>query len=136
VDWLADASERSIREAVAAAAPDLAGARLERVSRITTSNPEWCTGTAIVAGSFLVKFAWSEPSAVRVLREAHVLAALADTAPGVPVPRLVGATDDPSRSSRGSSAAHHSDSRSARRRSLASSPASSRLCTTTASSRA
>jgi aminoglycoside phosphotransferase (APT) family kinase protein len=95
VDWLPDASERSMREALGAAAPDLAGAAIDSVSKITTSNPEWCTRTAVVADSFLVKFAWSEPSAARVLREARVLAALADAAPDLPIPRLIGASSEP-----------------------------------------
>jgi hypothetical protein len=93
--WLEDASERSIRRAVAAVAPEWSSLHITAVTRITTSNEEWCTGTAIVGGLFLVKFAWSRPAAVRVLREAQMLAALADAAPELPIPRLVGLSDDP-----------------------------------------
>jgi hypothetical protein len=78
-----------------AATPALAAANIELASKITTSNPEWCAGTATVARSFVVKFAWSKPAAIRVLREASVLDALADVAPELPIPRLIGVSSDP-----------------------------------------
>jgi aminoglycoside phosphotransferase (APT) family kinase protein len=95
MDWLRDPSERSLREAVAAAVPALAGAPIEPQGEYPTSNPEWCAGTVVVAGSFVAKTAWSERAAIRVLREARVLAALADAAPELPVPRLVGMSRSP-----------------------------------------
>jgi aminoglycoside phosphotransferase (APT) family kinase protein len=95
VRWLQEASESSIREVVVAAAPALAEANIELASTITTSNPEWCAGTATIARSFVVKFAWSKPAAIRVLREARILDALADIAPQLPIPRLVGVSSDP-----------------------------------------
>ena len=93
--WLADPSEASIRRAVAAAVPGLANATVAVPTDLETSNPEWCESTAIVGGSFVVKFAWSEAAATRVDREASVLQALADVAPGLPIPRLAGSSDDP-----------------------------------------
>jgi aminoglycoside phosphotransferase (APT) family kinase protein len=42
-----------------------------------------------------VKFAWSEAAAKRVYREASVLQALAEVAPGLPIARLAGSSDDP-----------------------------------------
>lgn len=75
--------------------PALAAANIEPASKIATSNPEWCAGTATIARSFLVKFAWSKPAAIRVLREARVLDTLADVAPELPIPRLVGVSSDP-----------------------------------------
>jgi aminoglycoside phosphotransferase (APT) family kinase protein len=95
VDWLPDPSQRSIREAVASAVPALAGADIQLAAELSTSNPEWCSGTATVGGSFVVKVAWSEPAAIRVLREANILAALAEAAPELPIPRLVGASSSP-----------------------------------------
>ena len=92
--WVGDGSERSIREAVAAAVPALADARL-RSSTLVTSNPEWCAGTAILDEAFIVKFAWSEVAAIRVHREAAVLHALAEAAPDLPLPRIVGSSEDP-----------------------------------------
>src|SRR6185437_561552 len=64
-------------------------------AEFNTSNPEWCAGTVIVGGSFVAKTAWSEPAGIRVLREARVLAALAEAAPDLPIPRLVGMSQDP-----------------------------------------
>ena len=95
MDWLRDPSESSIREAVASAVPALAGADIESTSEFVTSNPEWCAGTAIVGRAFVVKVAWSEPAAIRVLREARVLTALADAAPELPIPRVVGMSSSP-----------------------------------------
>ena len=80
---------------MAAASPALAAATIELTSKLTTSNPEWCVGTASVASSFVAKFAWSEVAAIRVLREARVLAALADALPELPIPRLIGVSNDP-----------------------------------------
>jgi aminoglycoside phosphotransferase (APT) family kinase protein len=93
--WLADPSEASVRRAVAAAAPHLADARIELSPDIDTSNPEWSSSTAILDGSFLVKFAWSEAGATRVFREAQVLATLARVVPELPVPRPAGVSTDP-----------------------------------------
>ena len=93
--WLADPSEASVRQAVAAAAPRLAGARIELQPDIDTSNPEWSSSTAIVDGSFLVKFAWSEAGATRVFREALVLETLGRVVPELPIPRAAGVSTDP-----------------------------------------
>jgi aminoglycoside phosphotransferase (APT) family kinase protein len=93
--WLADPSESSVRQAVAAAAPRLANARIELSPDIDTSNPEWSSSTAILDGSFVVKFAWSEPGATRVFREALVLETLGRVVPELPIPRAAGVSTDP-----------------------------------------
>jgi aminoglycoside phosphotransferase (APT) family kinase protein len=95
VDWLLDPSEGSLREAVASAVPALAAADIELQAEFNTSNPEWCAGTVIVGRAFVAKAAWSEPAAIRVLREARVLAALADAAPELPIPSLLGMSVSP-----------------------------------------
>jgi len=95
VDWLPDPSEHSLREAVATAVPALAAADIELRAEFNVSNPEWCAGTVIVGHAFVAKVAWSEPAAIRVLREARVLMALADAAPELPIPRLVGMSSSP-----------------------------------------
>lgn len=93
--WLSDPSESSVREAVAAAAPHLAVAPIELRPDLHESDPEWASGTAIVDGSFVAKFAWSEPAATRVLREALVLETIARVAPELPIPRPAGISDEP-----------------------------------------
>lgn len=95
MDWLPDPSEGSLREAVASAVPGLAEADIELRADVNTSNPEWCAATVVVERAFIAKVAWSEPAAIRVLREASVLAALADAAPELPIPRLVGMSSSP-----------------------------------------
>jgi aminoglycoside phosphotransferase (APT) family kinase protein len=92
--WLADPSEMSVRQALAAAAPRLAGARIELAGDIATSNPEWSSSTAVIDGSFILKFAWSEPAAMRVLREARVLEILARVL-DLPIPCLAGTSEEP-----------------------------------------
>jgi hypothetical protein len=74
VDWLRDPTEGSIRAAVASAAPALAALEIVPAADLSVSDPEWCAGTALVARSLVVKVAWSERAAIRVLREARVLA--------------------------------------------------------------
>jgi aminoglycoside phosphotransferase (APT) family kinase protein len=93
--WLADPSESSVRQAVAAAAPRLANARIELPPDVDTSNPEWSSSWATVDGSFIVKFAWSEAGATRVLREARVLETLGRVVPELPVPRSAGISTEP-----------------------------------------
>lgn len=95
MDWLADASVASLREAVTSAVPALADGTIELIGDFTVSNPEWSSGTVIVDRAFIAKVAWSEPAAIRVLREARVLAALADVAPDLPIPRVVGVSSSP-----------------------------------------
>lgn len=92
--WLPEGSEPSVRRALAAVAPRLVGADVELATDVNTSNPEWASSTAIVGGSFVLKFAWSEQAATRVHREARVLEALAPFS-DLPVPQLVGSSGDP-----------------------------------------
>jgi aminoglycoside phosphotransferase (APT) family kinase protein len=93
--WLPDPSESSVRRAVRAAVPQLARSRIEVASDLSSSNPDWASATAVVDDSFVVKFAWSEPAARRVQREASILGTLARVCPDLRVPRLMGTTDDP-----------------------------------------
>jgi aminoglycoside phosphotransferase (APT) family kinase protein len=83
-----------VRQALDAAAPGLADARIELAPDTNTSNPKWASSTAIVGGSFVLKFAWSQEAAARVLRESHALATLARFS-DLPVPQLVGASAEP-----------------------------------------
>ena len=86
--------ESSVRDAVAAVAPTLAEASIELAADIPTSNPEYSSSTAVIDGSFVLKFAWSEPAAQRVLREVRVLETLAGVS-DLLVPRPLGASAYP-----------------------------------------
>jgi aminoglycoside phosphotransferase (APT) family kinase protein len=58
------------------------------------SRPTWASGSATIDGRFLAKFAFSEPTAVRVWHEARVLKLLGEQA-AFDVPDLVAASPDP-----------------------------------------
>jgi aminoglycoside phosphotransferase (APT) family kinase protein len=93
--WVPDPSPSSARAALAASAPLFAGRRIDLADGLPALEPEWSSSTAVVDGAFVLKFAWSEVAARRIRREALVLEALARVAPELPVPRLVGISDDP-----------------------------------------
>jgi aminoglycoside phosphotransferase (APT) family kinase protein len=89
---LRDPSEASVRAALAAAAPELAAASLALPPGLDRlREPQWQAATAVVDGRYVVKFAWSEVAAVRIRREAEILALLSE----LRVPQLVGASIDP-----------------------------------------
>ena len=75
--------------------PEFADAELTRHARVVQSNPRWWSGSAIVDGRFVVKFAWSEVCARRLAREARVLQRLHDASLPLPLPEIVATSDDP-----------------------------------------
>ncbi len=94
--WLNEYSEPALRSALRVAG---AGAGLHRLPIELTgandlSRPTWASGSATVDGRFLAKFAFSEPTAVRVWHEARVLKLLTDL-PAFDVPDVVAASPDP-----------------------------------------
>lgn len=82
--WLADGTEPTVRAAIAAVAPALAGEPVDLAPRVETSDPRWACSSALVGGSVFVKFAWAEPAALRRYREVRLLDALAAS----PIPLL------------------------------------------------
>lgn len=95
VGWLNESSESEIRRALATAMPELREPRLEIRRRPVTSNPLYWSESATIDGRFVMKFAWSEPRAVRLRRERLLLERLGSHVPGLRVPRLVAYSDDP-----------------------------------------
>ena len=92
--WLSEYSEPALRSALR-----VAGARLDHLPiALTGTNdlgrPTWASGSATIDGRFLAKFAFSEPTAVRVWHEARVLELLGNQ-PGFDVPKLVAASPNP-----------------------------------------
>ena len=69
--------------------PELAGRSLVLNDRVVTGDPRYFQGSAILDGAYIVKFAWSEPPARRIVREGRVLAVLADACGGLAVPTVV-----------------------------------------------
>jgi aminoglycoside phosphotransferase (APT) family kinase protein len=56
-------------------------------------DPTWWSASAVVGGRYVVKFAWSQPAALRLAHEIAVLAALRPTVPYLP--EVVASSTDP-----------------------------------------
>lgn len=95
VAWLPDPTERSVRDALARIAPNLAGRPMVVTPKAKQPNPLYWSGSAIVDEAFIVKFAWAEVPATRVWREGVVLQRLAAADPGLPIPCVVQVSQQP-----------------------------------------
>ena len=87
-------SEAALRSALRVAGAGLDRLPIELTGTNDLSRPTWASGSATVDGRFLAKFAFSEPTAVRVWHEARVLRLLGEQA-AFDVPDVVGASPDP-----------------------------------------
>jgi aminoglycoside phosphotransferase (APT) family kinase protein len=94
VGWLREYSEPALRSALRAAGGGLDQLPVELTGTNDLSRPAWASGSATVDGRFLCKFAFSEPTAIRVWHEARVLKLLTDL-PGFDVPEVVAASPHP-----------------------------------------
>ncbi|MGH2887375.1 MAG: phosphotransferase family protein, partial [Solirubrobacteraceae bacterium] len=92
--WLSEYSESALRSALRVADAGLDRFPIELTGTNDLSRPTWASGTATVDGRFLAKFAFSEPTAVRVWHEARVLKLLGEQ-PAFRVPNVVAASPDP-----------------------------------------
>jgi aminoglycoside phosphotransferase (APT) family kinase protein len=95
LSWLADGSVASLRAALATVAPTLADTEIRLNDRVVTDNAEFFQGSAVVGGAYLVKFAWSEAPARRLVHEAAVLTVLGSQEPPLPVPEVVASSSAP-----------------------------------------
>lgn len=93
--WLPDASEETRRAALAAAAPALSRLPLRVNPFVANSDPQWWAASAVAGSSHVVKFAWSEVAAVRLDREARLLAGLRGDARPLRLPEIVVRSRDP-----------------------------------------
>jgi hypothetical protein len=92
--WLSEYSELALRAALRVAGAGLDRLPIELTGTNDLSRSTWASGSATVDGRFLAKFAFSEPTAVRVWHETRVLKLLADL-PAFDVPDVVAASPDP-----------------------------------------
>jgi hypothetical protein len=92
--WLSEYSESALRSALRVAGAGLDRLPIELTGTNDLSRPAWASGSATVDGRFLAKFAFSEPTAVRVWHEARVLKLLREQ-PAFDVPEIVAASPDP-----------------------------------------
>lgn len=95
VSWLPDPAPASLQQALGEVAPELAGRPVLCRERAMSGDPRFFKHSALVDGRVLVKFAWSEGPARGIVREALVLAALADSGLGLQVPEVVFASSQP-----------------------------------------
>lgn len=89
LSWLAGPSVEELRRAVTQVVPDMADRPLALNDRIVTSNPRYFQGSAVLDADYVVKFAWSEPAARRIVHEGRLLAALAEADLALQVPAVV-----------------------------------------------
>jgi hypothetical protein len=92
--WLSEYSESALRSALRVAGAGLDRLPIELTGTNDLGRPNWATGSATIDGRLLAKFAFSEPTAVRVWHEARVLELLGNQ-PGFDVPKLVAASPKP-----------------------------------------
>ena len=95
--WLAAFSAEELGKALRVVAPELSdGAVTVPVpDPWAKADPLWWSSSTVVGEQFIVKFAWSRPAALRLVREIGVLTALARE-PKVPfLPEVVASSSDP-----------------------------------------
>lgn len=94
LSWPSEYSESALRSALRAAGGGLDHLPIELTGTNDLSRPTWASGGATIDGRFLAKFAFSEPTAVRVWHEARVLEILREDS-AFDVPELVAASPRP-----------------------------------------
>jgi len=95
VGWLEDASEASLRSALSLVAPELARLPLRMSPVLVQPNPLWWSSSAVIDGSFVVKFAWSQVRAERLWREGVILKRLRTMVPALAIPEVVALSAEP-----------------------------------------
>jgi aminoglycoside phosphotransferase (APT) family kinase protein len=93
--WMADPSERELRAALDGVLPELAHDSIALRAEARRGDPTWHSGTAVIGGAFVAKFAWSQVAAGRIHREGQVLLALGSAAPQLQLPEVVAISTDP-----------------------------------------
>lgn len=96
VSWLGERSLDAVAAALGRVCPELVGRPLELHDMwVETGNPLWARSSAFVGDAWVVKFAWSEPAAIKLEREIHTLLALATSERPPPVRRVHAWSSDP-----------------------------------------
>lgn len=89
-------SAAELRAGLRRVLPELAGEAIElRAEAGRVVDPIWRSGSAVVGGAFVAKFAWSPQAAIRILREGQLLRALRSAASGLQLPEVVAVSADP-----------------------------------------
>nr|WP_083467204.1 aminoglycoside phosphotransferase family protein [Kibdelosporangium sp. MJ126-NF4]CEL21936.1 hypothetical protein [Kibdelosporangium sp. MJ126-NF4]CTQ92716.1 hypothetical protein [Kibdelosporangium sp. MJ126-NF4] len=94
--WLGEPSVDALRAALRTVAPELSECAIVLPQGLDgIDDPQWCAATAMAGDRYVVKFAWSKPSALRICHMTRVLGALPTAAPELPLPEIVIAAQDP-----------------------------------------
>ena len=93
--WIAERSPEAVHSGLAIFAPSLAGLDVLLSDRVVTDDPEYFQGSAVLGEKYVVKFAWAEAPARRMVHEARVLSALATCEEPLPVPQLIASSSAP-----------------------------------------
>ncbi|RZU12074.1 aminoglycoside phosphotransferase (APT) family kinase protein [Kribbella rubisoli] len=88
--WLEDGSAGAVAEALEEVG---LGGYPVVVRESVGGDPTWWSASAVVGEQYVVKFAWSQPAALRLAHEIDVLAALKPTVPYLP--EVVASSTDP-----------------------------------------
>ncbi|MER7249911.1 aminoglycoside phosphotransferase family protein [Kribbella sp. NPDC000426] len=88
--WLRDGSAGAVAEALAEVG---LGGYPVVVRESVENDPTWWSASAVVGEQYVVKFAWSEPAALRLAHEIDMLARLRPTVPYLP--EVVASSTDP-----------------------------------------
>ena len=91
---MAEPTVAALRDALRAVAPELGEGTIVPRGLEPSDDPQYCTASAVVDvadvvdGRFVVKFAWTRQSALRICYQAQVLDVLRTAAPGLPLPEV------------------------------------------------
>ncbi|MFB6723245.1 phosphotransferase family protein [Kribbella sp. NPDC056345] len=89
--WLEDGLPAAVAAALREVAPELGDQPIAMRPARVEEDPEWWLASAVAGERFVVKFAWSEPAALRLAHEIAVLEALE-----IPfLPEVVASSTDP-----------------------------------------
>jgi aminoglycoside phosphotransferase (APT) family kinase protein len=95
--WLEECSAEALRAALRVVAPELSGfpVTVPVPDPAAKADPLYWSSSTVLGGQFIVKFAWSRPAALRLVRELGVLTTLGRE-PKVPyLPEVVASGTDP-----------------------------------------
>ena len=93
--WMAEPSAVGLRAALRRVLPELAHESIALHPRAGRVEPTWHSGSAVIGGAFIAKFAWSQVAAGRIRREGQLFPALRSAAPQLRLPEVGAISTDP-----------------------------------------
>ncbi len=92
---MAEQSVSELRAALRRALPGLDDESIALNAKAGRVDPLWCSGSAVIGGTLVAKFAWSQVAAVRTHREGQILLALRQAAPHLQLPEVIATSAAP-----------------------------------------